>query len=203
MNEEIVKQLLASSGFWTAIGIAIGTVTNLFAWYLQTLYQSRSGLRKLRFEKLSELAIFFDLVDKKVRGAHSATITEGVAYWLKEKDHWKDVSFLQSRITVQMYFRKSLSEFDLFLKAMQTFTSYVKHVVAVQGYDPEMFTDIESQIEFYRNEFLQRTGQIYVERKLLVRKGHMYQNTNTDRVATNDGVDDGEREEEVSDSDQM
>lgn len=159
---EILKDLFKSNGFWTVIGIFIGSLSNLLVYAIQKRIDRKIRIEETRSQKLEDIADFFSLVDERIKSAHSNTILEGITYWSKNSDFWASVKTFKIRIIITIYFNRCLVKFDDFQLVINNFTVYLTQTMKEGKYSPERFRDLINEIELSRNEFLEFLANEYI-----------------------------------------
>jgi hypothetical protein len=100
-------------GFWVILGVLIGSAINHLFWLVQTKRQEKLQIRSDRQAKIAEICDFCSVLNGKVKVIYSLTITGAAKdYFFKHMNFWEDVPLYKTRMTIQMFFPKSVDIFD-------------------------------------------------------------------------------------------
>lgn len=161
MNQ-ILENLVESNGFWTVIGILIGSLSNLLIYAIQKRIDKKIKIEENRNQKLEEIADFFSLIDERIKAAHSKTILEGISFWSKNSDFWASVKTFKIRIIITIYFKRCLNKFDDYQISINNFAGYLTQTMQEGKYSPEIFRELINQIELSRNNFFVLLAKEYI-----------------------------------------
>jgi hypothetical protein len=100
-------------GFWTIMGVIIGSAINHVFWSIQTRRQEKRQVQILRQEKIDQLCDFCSILNERIKIIYGETITGNAKnYFSSAQNFWANVPFYKIRMVVQMFFPKCINIFD-------------------------------------------------------------------------------------------
>jgi hypothetical protein len=108
-----MSDILNNNGFWTIIGIIIGSAINHVFWTVQSKRQEKIEVRTSRQQKIVEICDFCAVLVEKAKFIYRLTVTGSAKDYLNEHtDLWANVPLYNTRMTIQMFFPKCVGIFD-------------------------------------------------------------------------------------------
>jgi hypothetical protein len=108
-----MTRIFDKEGFWVILGVLIGSAINHLFWLVQAKKQEKLQIRSDRQAKIAEICDFCSILNEKIKVIYSLTITGSAKdYFFKHMNFWGDVPLYKTRMTIQMFFPKSLAVFD-------------------------------------------------------------------------------------------
>jgi predicted negative regulator of RcsB-dependent stress response len=162
-----MKEIFESNGFWTVIGIIIGSLLNTIVWILQEKSRQKEYIKIKRLEKLEEIADFFNVLDERIKTASVKTINEGGSrYWAKNPDFWINVPFIKIRVIMQAYFPESIKDYDQVQLEVKKYMEYIKEINTSEQYSIENIECLKNEITKSRDNLILTMGKKYIKKSL-------------------------------------
>jgi hypothetical protein len=108
-----MTKIFDKEGFWVILGVLIGSAINHLFWLVQAKKQEKFQIRSDRQAKIAEICDFCSILNEKIKVIYSLTITGSAKdYFSKHMNFWEDVPLYKTRMTILMFFSKTLDVFD-------------------------------------------------------------------------------------------
>ena len=162
----MLKQLIDSSGFWSLLGILIGSCIGFIFSTIQKRADNRREFYKMRVSKMEEISDSLNLLNEKItriRNMHQTKDTY-LTFWTRNPDFWTDIPFIKIRMQVCTFFPNSLKEYDDLQIVISNFMKYVNNVQQSGDFSLASIIELNKQIINKRNLFVNSVVEKYLKR---------------------------------------
>lgn len=161
----MLNQLINSAGFWSLMGILIGSCIGFVFSSIQKRSENRREMYKMRVAKMEEISDSLNLLNEKITRIRNMHQTKDayIAFWIKNPDFWTDIPFIKIRMLVCTFYPNSLKEYDDLQIVISNFMKYVNNVQQSGEFSLASIVELNKQIINKRNIFVNSVVEKYLK----------------------------------------
>jgi hypothetical protein len=162
----MLNQLINSAGFWSLLGILIGSCIGFIFSTIQKQTENKRDFYKMQVAKMEEISDSLNLLNEKIsriRNMHQTKDTY-LTFWARNPDFWTDINFIRLRMQVCTFFPNSLKEYDDLQVVISNFMKYVNNVQQSGDFSLASIIELNKQIINKRNLFVNSVVEKYLKR---------------------------------------
>lgn len=162
----MLNQLINSAGFWSLLGILIGSLIGFIFSTIQKRIENKRDSYKMRVAKMEEISDSLNLLNEKISRIRNMHQTKDayLTFWARNPDFWTDINFIKMRMQVCTFFPKSLKDYDDLQVVISNFMKYVNNVQQSGEFSLASIVELNKQIINKRNLFVNSVVEKYLKK---------------------------------------